>query len=161
MQKPVRNNLWPKLGECTESNQSNTELGQHAINVETENIYVEDRFLMKEYFMDTCLENSFPNAMLVESQESCGEPKGTCEESVVEGGEYAMNESVHGKRQFDSPVKSGVAVEKNSSVQTPVSKAMLNNSVDSIADNVELESLLDGVEWSPMVTFPDHQHIVG
>ena len=116
---------------------------------------------MKEYFMETCLENSFPNAMLEESQESCGEPEGNCEESVVEGGKYAMNESVHGKRQFDSPVKSGVTVEKNSSVQTPVSKAMLNNSVDSIADNVELESLLDGVEWSPLVTLPDCQHIVG
>lgn len=166
MQEPVRNNLWQKLDDCTESNQSNTELGRRAISVKTENVYVEDRSLMKEYFMDTCLENSLPNAMLVERPESCGEPKRNCKESTIEDNEYelkkyAVNESVHGKRQFDSPVKSVPAMETNSSAQTPPSKALLNNSVDSIADNVELESLLDGVEWSPLVTFPDNQQIVG
>lgn len=135
---------------------------------------VEDRMMLEEYVQET----SFKNSSLSEELLECLEPsiKGSrmplpqeidCSEIDIKNFPEDVPQDI--TEQFKSPVK--VVTHKcqlpqsNSpglcslavQTQTP-SKAVANTSIDSLVDAAELDNLLDGVEWSPMITCPDNLH---
>ena len=133
--------------------------------------------MIEEYMMDTSLANSPLNEKLLESLQSIDIEKWNHEEMIVDNnqndiGECGATATEKRNEQVKSPDKkenhqnsgikfnagtnSGVELKSYVSQQTP-SKVM-NTSVDSLVDAAELESLLDGVEWSPMISIPDNQH---
>lgn len=130
--------------------------------------------MIEEYIMDTSLANSPLNEKLLESLQSIDIEKWNHEEMIVDNnqndiGECGATATEKRNEQVKSPDKkenhqnfginactnSGVELKSYVSQQTP-SKVM-NTSVDSLVDAAELESLLDGVEWSPMISIPDNQ----
>lgn len=136
--------------------------------------HTEDKNMIEEYMMDTSLANSPLNEKLLESLQSIDIEKWNHEEMIVDNnqndiGECGATATEKRKEQVKSPDKkenhqnfginagtnSGVELKSYVSQQTP-SKVM-NTSVDSLVDAAELESLLDGVEWSPMISIPDNQ----
>ena len=174
LQNAVKHNLWDKLDECAQSNDSKEQLGHQALDSEqcylTVN-YAEDRNIIEDYTMDTSLENCSINEKLLESLQSFDEMNGNHEIMVVDQneGDAWENAAIAAKQrseQFYSPVKSHQCIEMSTSAgfkklgaQTPPSKTAMNTSVDSLVDSVELDSLLDGVEWSPMISSPENQNI--
>lgn len=140
----------------------------------TTNNRTEDKNMIEEYMMDTSLANSPLNEKLLESLQSIDIEKWNHEEMIVDNnqndiGECGATATEKRNEQVKSPDKkenhqnfginagtnSGVELKSYVSQQTP-SKVM-NTSVDSLVDAAELESLLDGVEWSPMISIPDNQ----
>ena len=140
----------------------------------TTNNHTEDKNMIEEYIMDTSLANSPLNEKLLESLQSIDIEKWNHEEMIVDNnqndiGECGATATEKRNEQVKSPDKkenhqnfginagtnSGVELKSYVSQQTP-SKVM-NTSVDSLVDAAELESLLDGVEWSPMISIPDNQ----
>lgn len=137
--------------------------------------HVEDKSMIEEYMLDTSLENCSLNKELLE-----------CLESSVKGNlvqipqEIDRNESDFEKcsadiaeditEQFKSPAKAMVHKSQLSQskspglcnlavqTQTPSKAAVANTSIDSLVDMAELDNLLDGVEWSPMISCPDNLH---
>ena len=174
MQNAVKHNLWDKLDECMQNNDSMEPLGHQALDSEqchlTDN-YAEDRSIIEDYTMDTSLENCSINEKLLESLQSFDEVSGNHEDMIVdqnEGktGEYATIAAKQRSEQFTTPVKPDQCNEASTSAgfrklvgQTTPSKIAMNTSVDSLVDSVELDSLLDGVEWSPMISCPENQNI--
>lgn len=136
--------------------------------------HVEDKKIPEESMLDTSLENSSLNEELLE-----------CLESSVNGNLVPIPQDIEHREtdieqcpadvpeyiteRFKSPVKS--VVHKSQlrqsispglchlavQAQTP-SKADANTSSDSLADMAEFDNLLDGVEWSPMISCPDNLH---
>lgn len=174
MQNAVKHNLWEKLDECTEGNNSEEQVVNVTPNSEqyiSTNNHTEDKNMM-----DTSLADSPLNEKLLESLQSIiDKEKWNQEEMIVDNNENDIGECVttateKRDEQVKSPDKkenhqnfginagtnSGVELKSHVSQQTP-SKVM-NTSVDSLVDAAELESLLDGVEWSPMISIPDNQH---
>ena len=140
----------------------------------TTNNHTEDKNMIEEYIMDTSLANSPLNEKLLESLQSIDIEKWNHKEMIVDNnqndiGECGATATEKRNEQVKSPDKkenhqnfginagtnSGVELKSYVSQQTP-SKVM-NTSVDSLVDAAELESLLDGVEWSPMISIPDNQ----
>lgn len=140
----------------------------------TTNNRTEDKNMIEEYMMDTSLANSPLNEKLLESLQSIDIEKWNHKEMIVDNnqndiGECGATATEKRNEQVKSPDKkenhqnfginagtnSGVELKSYVSQQTP-SKVM-NTSVDSLVDAAELESLLDGVEWSPMISIPDNQ----
>ena len=136
---------------------------------------VENKRMLEEYMRDTSLENSSLNEELLECLESSA--KGSTVLIPQEIDRIGINikkcpadvvEDI--TEQFKSPVKavvhkSGLSQSIspglcNLTVQTQTpSKAAANTSIDSLVDAAELDNLLDGVEWSPMINCPDNLHI--
>ena len=178
MQNAVKHNLWEKLDQCTEGNNSEEQVVNVAPNSEqyiTTNNHTEDKNMIEEYMMDTSLADSPLNEKLLESLQSIDIEKWNHKEMIVDNnqndiGECGATATEKRNEQVKSPDKkenhqnfginagtnSGVELKSYVSQQTP-SKVM-NTSVDSLVDAAELESLLDGVEWSPMISIPDNQH---
>ncbi|CAH3161793.1 unnamed protein product [Porites lobata] len=174
----VKHNLWEKLDECTEGNNSEEQVVNVAPNSEqyiTTNNHTEDKNMIEEYMMDTSLADSPLNEKLLESLQSIDIEKWNHKEMIVDNnqndiGECGATATEKRNEQVKSPdekenhqnfginasTNSGVELKSYVSQQTP-SKVM-NTSVDSLVDAAELESLLDGVEWSPMISIPDNQH---
>ena len=131
--------------------------------------------MMEEYVMDTSVENCSLNEKLLESLQSVDEAEWNDEEIMTvdhnenDIGNCVAKATKPRNERFKTPVKSkthqsleiNTSTELNnlSSQQTPL-KAM-NTSVDSLVDAAELDSLLDGVEWSPMISSSEKQHISG
>ena len=140
----------------------------------TTNNHTEDKNMIEEYMMDTSFANSPLNEKLLESLQSIDIEKWNHEEMIVDNNQNDIwecgatatekrNEQVkspdkkenHQNFGINAGTNSGVELKSYVSQQTP-SKVM-NTSVDSLVDAAELESLLDGVEWSPMISIPDNQ----
>ena len=133
---------------------------------------VEDKVMLEEYMLDTSFKNSSLNEELLE-----------CLESTIKGSTMPLpQESDHSKidikkcpedvaqditEQFKSPVKAVTQKSQLSQSKSPgllvvqtqtPSKSVANTSIDSLVDVAELDNLLDGVEWSPMISCPDNLH---
>ena len=152
-------------------------LGQTAVG--SKQIYltgkhVGDKSIIEEYMLDSCLENSSLNEELLECLESS--VKGNigsvpqniddsetdieeCQADVAEDiSEQFPVEAVILKSQLQQCKSPGLTVcHLAVQTQTP-SKAAANTSIDSLADVAEFDNLLDGVEWSPMISCPDNLH---
>lgn len=172
MQNAVKHNLWAKLDECNEGNNSEEQLVNVTPNSEqyiARNNHTEDKNMIEEYMMDISFANSPLNEKLLDKE------KWNQEEMIVDNNENDIGEcgataTEKRDKRVKSPDKkenhqnfginagtnSGVELKSSLSQKTP-SKVM-NTSVDSLVDAAELESLLDGVEWSPMISIPDNQH---
>lgn len=136
--------------------------------------HVEDKKIPEEYMLDTSLENSSLNEELLECLESSVKGNLVSIPQDIEHSETDIDQCPadlpeYITEQFKSPVKSVVhksQLQQSKSpglchlavqTQTP-SKADANTSIDSLADMAEFDNLLDGVEWSPMISCPDNLH---
>ena len=135
--------------------------------------HVEDKGMLEEYILDTSLENSLLNEELMECLESSvnGNVIPNHQEMITDHNKtdkkkFTEEEAHDVIEQFKSPVKSTlrkslpqstspVLSSLSGQTQTP-SKVLGNTSIDSLVDAAELDNLLDGVEWSPMVSCPDN-----
>ena len=136
--------------------------------------HVKDEMMLEEYMPETSFKNSSLSEELLE-----------CLESSIKGSTMPLPQDTDHRdidfkncpegvaqditEQFESPVKavthkSQLSQSKSpglcslaAQTQTP-SKAVANTSIDSLVDAAELDNLLDGVEWSPMITCPDNLH---
>ena len=136
--------------------------------------HVKDEMMLEEYMPETSFKNSSLSEELLE-----------CLESSIKGSTMPLPQDADHRdidikncpegvaqditEQFESPVKavthkSQLSQSKSpglcslaAQTQTP-SKAVANTSIDSLVDAAELDNLLDGVEWSPMITCPDNLH---
>ena len=158
------------MDESIPSSNSIEQLGQKALDSKDKR--VEDKRILEEYMLDTSLENSSLNEELLECLELS--VKGStvpipqeidCSEIDIKKCPADVADDI--TEQFKSPVKalvqkSGLSQSKlpglcNLAVQTQTpSKAAANTSIDSLVDAAELDNLLDGVEWSPMISCPDN-----
>ena len=149
-------------------------LGQEALDSKEKCLTekcVEDKRMLEEYMLDTSLENSSLNEELLECLESSA--KGStvlipqeidriginikkCPADVVEDITEQFKSPVVHKSGLSQSISPGLC---NLTVQTQTpSKAAANTSIDSLVDAAELDNLLDGVEWSPMINCPDNLH---
>ena len=176
MQNSVKHNLWEKLDECTQSNDTDEHLGHQVLDSEQcylRDNYSENRSMIEEYTMDTSLENCLLNEKLLESLQSIDGLEEDKDKMVIDHSENdpgkcstkTLNERY---QQFNSPVKSESHRNQSlvsstslefKSLKTPPSKIVMNTSVDSLVDATGLDSLLDGVEWSPMISCPENHQI--
>lgn len=155
---------------CMANSNAVEHLGHQALDSKQHDLkdnYVEDKSMIEGYTLDTSLENCSLNEELLE-----------CLESSVKGNVALVREEMDHEKyttgakevieQFKSPIKSTIHPSLPHSTspglsdlalqtQTP-SKAAANTSMDSLVDAVELDCLLDGVEWSPMVSCPKTLH---
>lgn len=139
----MKHNLWEKLDQCSQSSSPEEHLGYQALHVDSNHChvtdnYTDDKSIMEEYTMDTCLENCSPNEKLLESLQSLGEGKCNQEKMVIEQNEKGVGkctaiETDQRNEQFKSPSRSEDAAEYN--------------------------SLLAGIEWSPLISGSATQHI--
>ena len=120
--------------------------------------HVKDETMLEGYMLETSFKNSPLSEELLE-----------CLESSIKGSTMPLpQETDHSEidikncpegvaqditEQFKSPGFCSLAAQ----TQTP-SKDVANTSIDSLVDAAELDNLLDGVEWSPMITCPDNLH---
>ena len=138
------------------------------------NHQVENKTMIEEYTLDTSLENCSLDEKLLECLESplngnLAHPN-ICEKTDHGDVEKCTTDVKRDtNKQFKTPVKSmsheilpqstsPLCNNFTAQMQTP-SKAVTNTSMDSLVDAVELDNLLDGVEWSPMVSCPENRHI--
>ena len=136
--------------------------------------HVKDEIMLEGYMLATSFKNSPLSEELLE-----------CLESSIKGSTMPLPQETDHREidvkncpegvaqditeQFKSPVKavthkSQLCQSKSpgfhslaAQTQTP-SKDVANTSIDSLVDAAELDNLLDGVEWSPMITCPDNLH---
>lgn len=176
-QNAVKCNLWKRMDESMPSSKSVEKLEQRALDSKEKCLtdkHVEDKRILEEYMLDTSLENSSLNEELLECLESS--VKGSMvpipqeiDHSEIDIKKCSADIAEEITEQFKSPVKavvhkSGLSQSKspglcNLAVQTQTSSnAAANTSIDSVVDAAELDNLLDGVEWSPMITCPDNLH---
>ena len=171
-QNAVKCNLWERMDESMPSSDSVELLGLKA--VDSKQIYltgkhVEDKSIIEEYMLDTSLENSSLNEELLECLESSVKGNIGSIPQDIDHSETDVAEDI--TEQFKSPVKAMIHKSQlqqskspglpvcHSAVQTQTpSKAAANTSIDSLADMAEFDNLLDGVEWSPMISCPDNLH---
>ena len=159
------------MDESIPSSNSIEQLGQKALD--SKDKHVEDKRILEEYMLDTSLENSSLNEELLECLELS--VKGSIvpipqeiDRSEIDIKKCPAHVADDITEQLKSPVKavvhkSGLSQSKspglcNLAVQTQLtpSKAAANTSIDSLVDAAELDNLLDGVEWSPMISCPDN-----
>ncbi|XP_078361987.1 DNA replication ATP-dependent helicase/nuclease DNA2-like isoform X2 [Oculina patagonica] len=176
----VKCNLWGRMDESAGMQSSNSveHLSQQALDSKQHLLKdnrVEDKSIIEEYMLDTSLENCLLNEESMECLESS--VKGNLvpnrqEMSIdhistdIETAAIEVAQDI--TEQFKSPIKSNIHKSllqssspgiSNLPVQTKTpSKALANTSMDSLADAAELDNLLDGVEWSPMISCPENLH---
>lgn len=182
LQSTVKCNLWDRIEEDLLSNspgENGENEGQQAVDHEQyhlANHWVENKNVMKQYTLDTSIGNCSLDEKLLECEElfdernhgefySCTntnygtEEMEKCDSNV--GGDLKNQFRTPNKsqsHQIVQPVKSPPCNNLSGQLLTPT-RADGNTSVDSLADAMELDNLLDGVKWSPMVSFPETFHI--
>lgn len=162
------------MDESVQNSNSVEHLGQQTIDSKQHFLkdnHVEDKSMIEEYMLDTSLENCLLNEELMECLESSvkGNLVPNHQEMIIDHNKTGTKEVAQDiTEQFKSPIKSRVhkSLPQSASpglsllpvkLETP-SKASANTSIDSLVDAAELDSLLDGVEWSPMISCPDNLH---
>lgn len=140
--------------------------GQCYVN---DNNSVDNKSILEKYTMDKTLGNFCLEEKSVESIQSFDEAKVNDEKMIIDHnesdfGKHIANAARQISEQFNSPVKDDRPMETGTSLgvnnvqaQTPPSKTVMNTSVDSLADMVDIDNLLDGVEWSPVISCPENQ----
>lgn len=176
-QNAVKCNLRERIDESMPSSDSTGQLWQKTTDSKVTCLtdkHVEDKKILEEYMLDTSLENSSLNEELLECLESSVKANLVPIPQDIEHSETDIEQCPadvpeYITERFKSPVKPVVhksPLQQSKSpglyhvavqTQTP-SKTDANTSIDSLADMAEFDNLLDGVEWSPMISCPDNLH---
>lgn len=172
-QNAIKCNLWGRMDESMQSSNSVEHLGQRTSDSKQHFLkdnHVEDKSILEDYMLDTSLENCLLNDELMECLESSvkGNVVPNHQEMIIDHSKTTIGTAQDITEQFKSPIKSNIHKSlpqstspglSNLPVQTKTpSKALANTSMDSLVDAAELDNLLDGVEWSPMISCPDNLH---